>query len=64
LILEGPSTFTSGFTNNGGAVWINDSAGLGAGNKTIYLSSDKMGAGLHLNGTNGDLSLASGLTFI
>ena len=34
LYLSGANTFTGGFTNNGGPVWINNSAALGGGGST------------------------------
>ena len=64
LILDGANTFTGSFTNNGGPVWINNSAALGAGNKTIFIGNNNVGAGLHLNGTNGDLNLPASQTFV
>ena len=63
LVLNGTNTFTGNFTNNGGAVWINNSGGLGSGTKTIYVANNSLGAGLHLNGTNGNISLASSLGY-
>ena len=63
LTLEGTNSFTGGFTNNGGAVWINNSAALGTTSKNVWLINNALGAGLHLNGTNGDLWLPAGLQF-
>ena len=37
LYLNGANTFTGGFTNNGGPVWINNSAALGGGGSTRNL---------------------------
>src|ERR1019366_5489336 len=66
LMLEGTSTFTGGFTDNGGAVWINNSGALGAGGSTrnITIANNALGAGLHLNGTNGNIILPNILQFI
>jgi autotransporter-associated beta strand protein len=64
LYLNGTNTFTGSFTNNGGPVWINNSAALGAGTKTIQIANNLVGAGLHLNGTNGNISLPANQTFI
>ena len=64
LVLDGANTFTGSFTNNGGPVWINNSAALGSGTKTIYIGNNNVGAGLHLNGTNGNLSLPASQTFV
>ncbi|MDR3458278.1 MAG: autotransporter-associated beta strand repeat-containing protein [Verrucomicrobiae bacterium] len=63
LNLSGANTFTGNFTNNGGAVWINNSAALGTSPKTIYIANNNVGAGLHLNGTNGNISLPTALQF-
>jgi autotransporter-associated beta strand protein len=66
LYLSGANTFTGGFTDNGGQVWINNSAALGAGGSTrnITVANNSVGAGLHLNGTNGNISLPNILQFI
>ncbi len=63
LYLSGADTFTGGFTNNGGQVWINNSASLGAGPKTISVANNNGGAGLHLNGTNGNITLPANISF-
>ncbi|HVM51512.1 MAG TPA: autotransporter-associated beta strand repeat-containing protein [Candidatus Acidoferrum sp.] len=65
LTLEGTNSFTGGFTDNGGAVWINNSLSLGAGSGTrnITIANNLVGAGLHLNGTNGSIVLPSNLQF-
>jgi autotransporter-associated beta strand protein len=64
LYLTGTNSFTGSFTNNGGPVWINNSAALGAGAKTIYIANNLVGAGLHLNGTNGSIVIPGTATFI
>src|ERR1035438_3111962 len=64
LYLSATNTFTGNFTNNGGAVWINNAAGLGAGSKNITVANNLLGAGLHLNGTNGNIGLPSTFSFI
>ena len=63
LVLSGTNTFTGNFTNNGGPVWINNSGALGSGSKTIFVANNAYGAGLHLNGTNGNISLSSSLGY-
>ncbi|MDR3460548.1 MAG: Ig-like domain repeat protein [Verrucomicrobiae bacterium] len=63
LVLSGTNTFTGNFTNNGGAVWINNNGGLGSGSKTVFVANNALGAGLHLNGTNGNITLASGIGY-
>jgi trimeric autotransporter adhesin len=63
LYLNGPNTFTGSFTNNGGAVWINSSSGLGTGTKSVVIANNNVAAGLHLNGTNGNIALPSTFTW-
>jgi autotransporter-associated beta strand protein len=65
LMLEGTNSFTGAFTNNAGAVWINNSLGLGGGSGTrnIWIANNALGAGLHLNGTNGSIVLPVNLQF-
>jgi fibronectin-binding autotransporter adhesin len=65
LYLEGANTFAGGFTDNGGAVWINNSAALGGGGTTrnYWFANNALGAGLHLNGTNGNISLPGAVQF-
>jgi fibronectin-binding autotransporter adhesin len=63
LYLSGTNTFTGSVTNNGGPLWISHSSALGTGNKTISVANNLLGPGLHLNGTNGNITLASGLSF-
>ncbi len=43
LTLEGANSFSGNFTNNGGPVWINNSAALGTGIKTIYIANNLVG---------------------
>jgi autotransporter-associated beta strand protein len=66
LYLSGANTFTGNFTNNGGPVWINNSAALGGGDSTrnITIANNAVGAGMHLNGTNGNITLPNNLQFI
>ena len=64
LSLNGANTFTGSFKNNGGQVWINNSSALGSGTKTIYIANNNVGAGLHLNGTNGNITLPGSFTYI
>ena len=64
LYLSATNTFTGNFTNNGGAVWINNAAGLGAASKNITVANNLLGAGLHLNGTNGNIVLPNTFSFI
>lgn len=64
LYLTGPNSFTGSFTNNGGPVWIDNSDALGTGAKTIYIANNLVGAGLHLNGTNGSIVIPGTSTFI
>lgn len=62
LTLTGNSTFGGAVTIKTGAVWIAHSGALGTGSKIVSVS----GAGnpeLHLNGTNGDVTLSSSLSF-
>src|ERR1035437_1309938 len=65
LTLEGTNSFTGTFIDNGGAVWINNSLGLGGGGTTrnIWIANNALGAGLHLNGTNGSIVLPTILQF-
>src|ERR1035437_5659149 len=66
LYLSGANTFTGGLTDNGGQIWINNSAALGGGGGTrnITIANKSVGAGMHLNGTNGNISLPTILQFI
>ena len=64
LYLTATNGFTGSFTNNGGPVWIDNSAALGSGAKTIYIANNLVGAGLHLNGTNGSIVIPGTSTFI
>ena len=63
LVLNGTNTFSGNFTNFGGPVWINNSGALGSGTKTVFVANNALGAGLHLNGTNGNINLASSLGY-
>jgi autotransporter-associated beta strand protein len=62
LYLTGNNSFNGNVLINTGAVWIASSSGLGSGTKTITIQ-DGADAELHLNGTNGNITLASGLSF-
>jgi autotransporter-associated beta strand protein len=61
LYLNGANTWTGNVTNNGGQIWINNSAGLGVGSKLIYVAANNVG--VHLNGTNGNISLANNISW-
>ena len=65
LYLTGNSTFAGNVKISTGAVWFATSSALGTGAKTVTIQKNTGGASseLHLNGTNGDLSLPSGLSF-
>ena len=63
LYLSASNSFTGNFTNNGGAVWINNSSALGTASKNIWIANNLAGAGLHLNGTNGGIVLPAALQF-
>jgi fibronectin-binding autotransporter adhesin len=65
VTLEGTNSFTGTIVDNGGAMWINNSLGLGGGGGTrnIWIANNALGAGLHLNGTNGSIVLPSNLQF-
>ncbi|HVM51511.1 MAG TPA: HYR domain-containing protein [Candidatus Acidoferrum sp.] len=64
LYLNGANTFTGGFTDNGGAVWINNSSALGGtGAHTVTVANNNLGAGLHLNGTNGNITIGSSISY-
>jgi autotransporter-associated beta strand protein len=62
LYLTGNNSFNGNVLISTGAVWIASSGGLGSGTKTITIQ-DGADAELHLNGTNGNISLAAGLSF-
>ena len=66
LYLSATNTFTGSFTNNGGAVWINNANGVGGGGgtKNITIANNSYGAGLHLNGTNGNIVFPINFQFI
>jgi autotransporter-associated beta strand protein len=66
LYLSATNTFTGNFTNNGGAVWINNANGVGGGGSTknITIANNSYGAGLHLNGTNGNIIFPNNYQFI
>jgi adhesin/invasin len=57
------STFTGNVDVKTGQVWIASSSALGSGTKTVTVQ-DGSDAELHLNGTNGAITLASGLSFV
>ena len=63
LILNGLNTFANTVNINAGALWITNGAALGTGVKTINLNNGTAGQpALHLNGTNGGLTLPAGFT--
>ena len=63
LSLTGSNDWTGNVTVNAGTVWVNQSAGLGSGTKTINMVNGTSGnPSLHLNGTNGSITLSSNIT--
>jgi len=64
LYLTGNSSFSGAAAVKTGAVWIASSSALGSGTKTITIQRYTTGGELHLNGTNGNLSLPSTLSFV
>ena len=60
--LTGNNTFTGGITNNGAWLWINQASKLGAEPNTIQ-SALRPGQ-IHLDGSAGNLSFDSGITFV
>jgi len=62
--LTSSNDWTGPVTINAGSVWINNSSGLGIGPKTITINNGTAGhPSLHLNGTNGNLTLDPSLSF-
>ena len=65
--LTGVNTFDGPVNVRAGHLWINNSAGLGDINATKYISvqdnTTGLDAELHLNGTNGDITLPASFTF-
>ena len=63
LVLNGMNSFTNTVNISAGDLWITNSAALGTGTKTIRLDNGSAGLPqLHLNGTNGDISLPATFT--
>ena len=64
LYLSGNNTFGGAVAIRTGAVWIASSSALGSGTKTVTIQRYTTAGELHLNGTNGNLSLPSALSFV
>ena len=63
LVLNGINSFTNTVNVTAGDLWITNSAALGTGAKIIKLDNGSAGLPqLHLNGTNGDISLPATFT--
>jgi fibronectin-binding autotransporter adhesin len=63
LSLTGSNDWSGAVNINAGNVWINQSAGLGSGTKTVTMVNGTAGnPALHLNGTNGSITLSSNIT--
>ncbi|PWU14942.1 MAG: hypothetical protein C5B50_16200 [Verrucomicrobia bacterium] len=63
LYLTATNTFSGSITNNGGPLWFNGSTNWGTGVKIIACINNLVGAGIHLNGTNGNLIFPSTITW-
>ena len=62
--LTGSNDWTGPVNINAGDLWINNSAGLGVGPKTVTMINGTAGhTALHLNGTNGSISLDPSIGF-
>ncbi len=63
--LSGVNTFKGNVENNQGALIINNSSALGVGPKQVRLTNGSAGnPQLYLDGSDGDITLASNLSFI
>ncbi len=63
LYLTSDATFSGNVTIKTGAVWIASSGALGVGPKNVVIQKYTTASGLHLNGTNGNISLPSDISF-
>ena len=64
LHLTGSNSFAGNATISAGALWINNSQGLGTGTKTVSINNGTAGnPSLHLNGTNGSINLPATFSF-
>jgi fibronectin-binding autotransporter adhesin len=63
LYLTGTNSFSGSITNNAGPLWFNGSTNFGAGTKTLSVANNLLGAGVHLNGTNGNIVFPSTMTW-
>ncbi len=64
LILSGTNTFMGDMTVNAGTVMIRNSTALGVGTKNVLVRNGSAGhSQLALDGTTGDINLATNLTF-
>ncbi|RBP41419.1 putative secreted protein with PEP-CTERM sorting signal [Roseimicrobium gellanilyticum] len=64
FVLNGENTFAGDVTINGGSLLISKSAALGLGNKTVHIHAAANAPSLQLDGTNGDIVLASGIRYV
>jgi fibronectin-binding autotransporter adhesin len=60
------STFTGNVTITNGNLWITHSNSLGAGTKSVFITNNVSGAAprLRLDGSGGNITLASGINFL
>lgn len=63
LTLQGNNTFNGPVKISGGQLWITNSTAFGSGPKTNTIQNGT-DAELHLNGTNGNISFSSALSFL
>jgi autotransporter-associated beta strand protein len=61
LYLTGPNSFGGSITNNAGALWLDASGGLYQG--IVCITNNLLHAGIHLNGTNGNITFPSGVNW-
>lgn len=62
--LSGTNTFTGGVQVNGGVLAITKSSSLGVGPKTVSITATGVDKLLELDGTSGDITLASDISFL
>ncbi|MEZ0276118.1 MAG: beta strand repeat-containing protein, partial [Roseimicrobium sp.] len=64
LALSGINSFAGDVAINGGTLLITTSTALGVGAKTVHIHSASDTPSLQLDGTNGDIVLASGIRYV
>ena len=63
LYLTGSNRFSPNITNNAGALWLDASSDFSLNQGIISITNNLLHAGLHLNGTNGNITFPSAVTW-